>query len=259
MVGGHVVVAGVDVADLVGAAQCLHARQHYGTCPYPVARRRAERSTFSATSPPGVPPLAADRRAHAARRARGELLVPAPPGRLRVDRRARRRHARDRHGLRRGLRLGRARARGRERRRRRRQPRGPRARAAALPRAEPALRARAGRDLRRAAPTRSCSCRRSSTCRTRARCSSTSGRCSAPRRRRVRLDAQRADARAARARSARTTRGTCTSTAPRSSSGCAASTSRRSRCTACSTRASCALHELALRARLGPRAHARCG
>ena len=66
---------------------------------------RARRSTCSATSPPGVPPLALDRRAHAARRARGELLVPPPPRRLRVDRRARRRPARRRPGVRRGLRL----------------------------------------------------------------------------------------------------------------------------------------------------------
>ena len=48
---------------------------------------------------------AADRRADAARRARGELLVPAPPGRLRMDRGAARRQAGRRHGLRRGLRL----------------------------------------------------------------------------------------------------------------------------------------------------------
>ena len=60
---------------------------------------------------------------------------------------------------------------GRRGRRRRREPRGPRARAAALPRAEPALRARPGRGVRRARATRSSSCRRSSTSTSRARCS----------------------------------------------------------------------------------------
>ena len=75
----------------------------------------------------------ADRRAHAAGRSRGELLVPAPPRRLRVDRRARRRTARRRHGLRRGLRLATSwRARAARGRRRRRQPRGARARRRAL-------------------------------------------------------------------------------------------------------------------------------
>ena len=59
-----------------------------------------------------------------------------------------------------------------------------------------------------------------------------------PRRDRLRLDAQRADARAARRRSAPATRGTSTSTAPRSSPRCAARTSARSRCTASFTHAS---------------------
>ena len=76
----------------------------------------------------------------------GELLVPAPPGRLRVDR------ARGCAGLRvADLACGEgygsdvlAGARGRGGRRRR-QPRGPRARPAALPAPEPALRARPGR------------------------------------------------------------------------------------------------------------------
>ena len=72
--------------------------------------------------------------------------------------------------------------------------------------------------------------------------------------------AERAHARAARAPSSRTTRGTCRSTAPRSSARCCAPALRRaSSCSACSTRASCALHELALRAgwdRVHPRAAA---
>ena len=106
--------------------------------------------------PPGVPPLALDRRAHAARRPRGELLVPPPPRRLRLDRRARHRGAGRRPGLRRGLRHRRA-------RRGARctvtgvdaQPRRPRARAPALPRGEPEVRARRGRDVQpgRATPS----------------------------------------------------------------------------------------------------------
>ena len=83
--------------------------------------------------PTGVPPLRADRRADAARRAGGELLVPAARRRLRVDRRARCggcgwstwRAARA---------TGRRPPRAERRRgdRRRRQPRGLRARPAAL-------------------------------------------------------------------------------------------------------------------------------
>ena len=80
--------------------------------------------------PAGVPPLAPHRGAHAARRAGGELLVPAPPRRLRVDRRARARPPGRRPRVRRGLRQRRARAHGRLRGRRRRQPRRVRARAA---------------------------------------------------------------------------------------------------------------------------------
>ena len=78
---------------------------------------RARYARAQSTVPRDVPPTRparrraaarADRRAHAARRAGGELLVPAPPRRLRVDRRARRRPARRRHGVRRGLRRRRA-------------------------------------------------------------------------------------------------------------------------------------------------------
>ena len=79
-----------------------------------------------------------------------------------------------------------------ERRRRRRQPGGPRARPAALRAAQPALRARPGRELRRSPATPSSSCRRSSTSRTRARSSSTSSRCW-PRGPRLRLDPEPAD------------------------------------------------------------------
>ena len=75
----------------------------------------------------------ADRRADAAGRPGGELLVPAPPRGLRVDRRARARSARGRPRLRRGLRLCRARADRRRRDRRGRQSGGPRARPASLP------------------------------------------------------------------------------------------------------------------------------
>ena len=128
-----------------------------------------------------MPPLAADRRAHAPRRARGELLVPAPPGRLRVDR-----GARARAGAWSTWPAARATAptcwraaRGR-RGRRRRQPRGLRARAPALPR--PNLRFE--RDLvetlrgalRRGRVPADDRARR----RTRARCSSSSRRCWRP-------------------------------------------------------------------------------
>ena len=105
----------------------------------------------------------ADRRAHAARRAGRELLVPAPPGGLRVDRRALRGPRRGRHGLRRGLRrrrAGPARAAGH---RRRRQPGGPRARSPQVHPPGRALRARPGGELLPSPATRSSSSRRSST------------------------------------------------------------------------------------------------
>ena len=85
------------------------------------------------------------------------------------------------------------------RRRRRRQPRGPRARAAALPRAEPDA-SSGGWSRPSASParsTRSCSCRRSSTCSTRRPCSRTSAVAAGSGRHRLRLDPERADARAA--------------------------------------------------------------
>src|SRR5581483_8998772 len=83
-------------------------------------------------------------------RARGELLVPAPPRGLRVGRRVGGGPARRRPRLRGGLRLGPARALRRKRRRRGREPAGVRTRAAALPGAQPALRARPRRVVRRA-------------------------------------------------------------------------------------------------------------
>ena len=188
------------------SAQSLRLR----SCAAPVGRP----TTSSENQPPGVPPLRADRRAHAARRARGELLVPPPPGRLRVDRRARRRRAGRRPGLRRGLRLRRAR------------PRAPRAWSASTPTprrtstrgcatARPTCASSATwsrRSPSRATP--SSSCRRSSTSRTPTRCSSTSRRMLARRRRRLRLDAEPAHAGARRAPRSRATPGTCASTAP---------------------------------------------
>src|SRR4051794_32281866 len=72
-------------------------------------------------------------RAHASRRAGGELLVPPAPRRLRVDRRAGARAQGRRPRVRRGLRRGRALPHRRERRRRRRQPRGLRPRQGQVP------------------------------------------------------------------------------------------------------------------------------
>ena len=82
-VGGDVVVARVDVADLVGVRTASIRRRRLP------CRARWPTPTVQRDQPAGVPPLDADRRAHAARRPGRELLVPAPPGRLRVDRRAR--------------------------------------------------------------------------------------------------------------------------------------------------------------------------
>ena len=137
-------------------------------------------------------------------------------------------------------------------------PRGVRARTAALPRgrrAAPGGRHRvdgrpSGRTTTSASsgrssssstsrPTPSSSCRRSSTSRTRAGRSSTSARSSATAapstsRRRTCSRSPR------RARRGPTTPGTCTSTGPRSSNGCAAGTSSASSSTASSTPASCA-------------------
>ncbi len=136
-------VAGVDVADLLGAQSGRH-----GAAPYTRAPCRCL-CTCSATSPTGVPPLALT----------GERTLPDVPEEnywyrrhltvYELDRGARRGPAGDRHGLRGGLRLGRARGQRRERGGRGRQPGGARARAPALPPGEPALRARPDRDLLR--------------------------------------------------------------------------------------------------------------
>ena len=83
--GRDVVVARVDVADLVGCC----APPPYGARRLPCRASMAEHLR-PAGSAPRRPAARADRRAHAARRPRRELLVPAPSGRLRVDRRARR-------------------------------------------------------------------------------------------------------------------------------------------------------------------------
>ena len=97
------------------------------------------------------PAARAHRRADAARRAGGELLVPAPPRRLRVDRRRGARGcASPTSPAARATAPTCSPATRRRGGRRRRQPRGARARPAALPAPEPALRARPGRGLRRA-------------------------------------------------------------------------------------------------------------
>ena len=189
-VGGGVVVAGVDVLDVLGGgggggwhrrgtlrgtAQCTECRPLAIRVPL----RWPERVPAAEPAPRGAA-AAADRRADAARRAGGELLVPAPPRRLRVDRGPGRRPAGGRHGLRRGLRLQRARRRRRRGGRRRRQPGGPRARPPALHPPQPALRARPGRELRRALRRRRLPADDRARRRTPARSSSTSSRCWRP-------------------------------------------------------------------------------
>ena len=85
--------------EAVGGAEAVRRR---GITPRPGARRAGARARGSLACPPlvpdlflqrdlppGVPAARARRRAHAARHPRGELLVPPPPGRLRVDRAAR--------------------------------------------------------------------------------------------------------------------------------------------------------------------------
>ena len=111
------------------------ARARDGALPGGARRRSLSSPPRDEALPPGQPArgrpaAAAHGRAHAARRARGELLVPPAPGRLRVDRRPRARAAGGRPRVRGGLRLGGARAHGRVGGRRRRQPGGLRARAA---------------------------------------------------------------------------------------------------------------------------------
>ena len=184
---------------------------------------------------------AVDRRADAARRPCRELLVPAPSGRLRVDRGAGAGAAGRRHGLRGGLRLRSARrGGGGERGRRRRQPGGARARAAALPASEPALRARRGRTLRRALRRRHLPAddrARAGPGRRARALQVDAGRL--PERRRLRLHPEPPDPGAARAPRSPTTPGTSRSTAPPSSASSARRTSAGSSCSASPTRASC--------------------
>src|SRR2546421_1595561 len=99
-------------------------------------------------------PARADRGTHASRRARRELLVPAAPGRLRVDRPAGGRRRRGRHGLWRGLRRRRARGAGAVGRRCGRQSRGARPCRGALPARQPPVRARPRRAVRARAEMR---------------------------------------------------------------------------------------------------------
>ena len=234
--------------------------------PSAAARAGAHRSGRAPRLPDGPargrPAARADRRAHAPRRARGELLVPAPPRRLRVDRarasaacasstwRAARATAptcwrapprTSSASTRTPRRYEHARREVRARRR--------------------ALRAHADRHVRRAVRRRRRSSRRSSTSTNpgeilehfaglvagSARRRSTSRRRTCSRSRR-------------RAPSARATRGTCTSTAPQEFRAlCAEHFGARRAATASSTPACCAAHQVAIE-RLGWDAvHARLG
>ena len=161
VIGRHVVVAGVYVADLL----CVESRWH-GSAPYTRApclcaspqRAISRPSTTSVTAtlyeqrdqPEGVPPLALT----------GERTLPDVPEEnywfrrhLAVYEWIAARVAGERvidMACGEGYGSDVLAAQRRERGRRRRQPRGARARAAALPPPEPALRARPGRELRRA-------------------------------------------------------------------------------------------------------------
>src|SRR5829696_6734143 len=160
-----------------------------------VPARHGSARPLRAARPAGRRPAAAPhRRAHAARRTGGELLVPAPPRGLRLDRAARARPPRGRPRVRGGIRERGAGPDGRVGRRRGRQPRRVRARAPEVHRRPRAVRARhdrdldRGRGLRRVPPD------------DRARAGSRAGARAPARpdragRRRLRLDAQRAHAR----------------------------------------------------------------
>ena len=162
--------------------------------------------------PAGVPPLSLTGERTLPGRPRGELLVPAPPRGLRVDRGARARPPRGRPRLRRGLRLGGARAHGGLGGRGRRQPGGVRARAPEVHERAVAVRAQHDRavDRRRRLRRLPADDRARAGPRRRARPHPRADRAA---RRRLRLDAERAHAGARRAPSARATRGTCASTA----------------------------------------------
>src|SRR5215207_7266647 len=170
------------------------ARAYRRSCTVP-ARHGTARPVRAARPAARRAAAAPDRRAHAARRARGELLVPAPPRGVRVDRRARARPPRGRPRLRRGLRQRGARPRRGVRRRRRRQPGRVRARATQVRRREGHVRARHDRDLERRRRLR----RAPADDRARAGPRRGAGAAARPgraARRRVRLDPERADARA---------------------------------------------------------------
>ena len=178
----------------------------------------------------------AHRRADASRRARGELLVSAPPRRVRVDRRAGARAAGRRSRLRRGLRRRRPRPDGRRGGGGRREPRGPRACPPALPAREPALRARAGGAsspaLRRD--------RLPADDRARRGARALLERLAAVAPLRLRLHPEPAHPRSAGRGRSPTTRGTCASTRRPSTGRCWSRASRGWRCSASSTPASCA-------------------
>ena len=202
-----------------------------------------------ARSADGVPPLELT----------GERTLPDVPGENYWYRRhlavyewiaARSRAARCRPRLRRGLWLGRARRDGGRRDRRRRQPRGPRARRLRYRRPNlrferalveeftgPARRGRLPADDR-AHPGARQACSAGSPAGAPVAYISTPNRLTlAP----------------PRAPRSPTTRGTCASTRRPSTGSCSSRASPRSRSSASSTPASCALHELALAPRLGPR------
>ena len=255
VVGRRVVVAGVDVLDPlrrwrsasagIGAGLvAARGAQHYGPAPWtrrPPAAKPAPRRAAAG----------ADRRAHAARRARGELLVPAPPRRLRVDR------ASGSAGCGSST--------------------SPAARATAptcSPDAPP--RWSASTPTRRPTSTPGCATGAPNLRFERDLVESSTSRCDAivflqtiehverartscwrasPRLapRRLRLDAEPAHARPAGRREVRQPLAPARVHGRRVPRAARARTSRGSSCSASSTPASCALHELALAARLGPR------
>ena len=173
-VGGDVVVARVDVADVLVGAWSLHAARHS------TVSALMETAYVQSNQPDGVPPLALT----------GERTLPDVPEENYWYRRhlvvyewiarAHDRQTRRRHGVRRGLRLRGALARARRpSSASTRTPRRTSTRGCATCARTCASSATSSRRSPRSA-TRSSSCRRSSTCRTRARSSSTSSRCSRP-------------------------------------------------------------------------------
>ena len=124
-------------------------------------------------------------------------------------------------------------------------------------RAEPALRARPGADVRRAVRRRRVPADDRARRRTRARSWTTSATLTGDARHRLHLDAQRADAGARRAPSARATRGTSTSTAPTSSASCARRTSGSCGMLGLHHARKLRMHELAIRHARWDDVHAR--